>query len=62
MGDPARKTCPACGTTNTRVFHWDEETIYCECLKPGCRMSGPLGEDVEEATRKWNALPRAAAA
>lgn len=52
------KTCPACGTHKLRVFAWDNVTRYGECLKPGCRMSGPLGETGEEAAKEWNALPR----
>ena len=52
------KPCPACGTKKLRVFAWDEETRYGECLRPGCRMSGPIGETETEAAAKWNALPR----
>lgn len=56
---PAKlKPCPACGTKKLRVFAWDEETRYGECLRPGCRMSGPLGETDAAAVAKWNALPR----
>ena len=52
------KPCPACGTKKLRVFAWDSETRYVECLRPGCRMSGPLGETDTAAAAKWNALPR----
>ena len=52
------KPCPACGTKKLRVFVWDEETKYGECLRPGCRMSGPLAATKTEAAAKWNALPR----
>lgn len=52
------KPCPACGTKKLRVFVWDEETKYGECLRPGCRMSGPLRATAEAATEAWNSLPR----
>jgi len=54
------KPCPACGTKKLRIFAWDDSTRYGECLRPGCRMSGPLGETDAEAATKWNALPRLA--
>lgn len=54
------KPCPACGTNKLRVFAWDSETRYGECLRPGCRMSGPLGKTDTEAAAKCNALPRLA--
>lgn len=57
---PKLKPCPACDSRKHRVFKWDAETIYCECLRPGCRMSGPLGETEIVAAQKWNALPRRA--
>lgn len=53
-----RLPCPACDTRKLRVFHWDLKTIYVECLRGGCRMSGPLGKNDQEAMDKWNALPR----
>lgn len=55
---PALKPCPACHTKKLRVFVWDDQTRYVECLRAGCRMSGPLGEKNEQAEEKWNALPR----
>ena len=54
------KPCPACGTKKLRVFAWDAQTKYGECLRPGCRMSGPPGETETAAAAKWNALPRLA--
>lgn len=30
------KPCPACGTKKLRVFAWDAQTKYGECLRPGC--------------------------
>ena len=54
------KPCPACGTKKLRVFAWDEETRYGGCLRPGCRMSGPLGATNEAAAKAWNSLPRQA--
>lgn len=50
--------CPACQTRKLRVFAWDKVTRYGECLRPGCRMSGPLGETDIAAAAAWNALPR----
>lgn len=41
-----------------RIFAWDSETRYGECLRPVCRMSGPLGMTDEAAAAKWNSLPR----
>jgi hypothetical protein len=56
---PAKlKPCPACGSKRLRVFAWDAETRYGECLRPGCRMSGPLGATDVVAAEKWNNLPR----
>jgi len=50
--------CPACGSKRLRVFAWDAGTQYGECLRPGCRMSGPLGATDVMAAEKWNELPR----
>lgn len=56
---PAKlKPCPACSSKRLRVFVWDDETKYGECLRPGCRMSGPLRATNEAATEAWNSLPR----
>lgn len=52
------KPCPACNSKNLRVFAWDDKTRYGECLRPGCRMSGPLRETDDEAKAAWDALPR----
>lgn len=50
--------CPACKSKKLRVFAWDSETRYGECLRTRCRMSGPIGNTDADAASKWNDLPR----
>ena len=52
------KPCPGCKGTKTRIFKWDGETIYGECVSEDCHMSGPIGTTRDMAAEKWNALPR----
>jgi hypothetical protein len=53
--------CPGCGKPAVRYVTYRPEIIYVECTQADCHMSGPLGENVDEAISKWNKLPRNAA-
>lgn len=53
-----RNICPGCSGNRSRVFKWYAATIYVECLRPSCRMSGPLGATEDAAVERWNALLR----
>lgn len=52
-----RSPCPWCKSKRVRVFSWNKDTHYGECLRPSCRASGPHSKDVETALVRWNEGP-----
>ena len=52
------KPCPWCNSKRTRLFTWDPRTHYVECLKPGCRASGPARDTPAHALVAWDDGPR----
>lgn len=53
------KPCPFCGRRNNVELYTEDEgdpgyVSWCEVRCLGCDIEGPLGQNAEEAIRRWN--------
>ena len=52
------KPCPACETAWDGGWNHGVEGPQFACGNPRCELRGPCGIDMEDAEKRWNALPR----
>lgn len=52
------KPCPACDSDYDGDWSHGTAGSQLVCGNPGCKLCGPCGIDMEDAEKRWNAMPR----
>ena len=50
--------CPACESDYDGDWSHGTAGPQLVCGNPGCKLCGPCGIDMEDAEKRWNAMPR----